>query len=146
MVQYELTRITIARIRKPQHEDVNSELQWLSQSLGLFGDRDKEKSCFRIFVELIKAARKNKGLTSDELAARSNITRATVIHHLKKLIASGLVLVEGNYYYLRVHNLQALIDEVQKDLNHTFEDLRIMAKELDEQLGLLQKKEHTLSD
>ena len=49
------TKITIIRIRKPAQSNINKELQWLGSSLGLFGLRDKDKSCFRIFIELIKS-------------------------------------------------------------------------------------------
>ncbi|MBI5391700.1 winged helix-turn-helix transcriptional regulator [Candidatus Woesearchaeota archaeon] len=132
----DIQKITIAKIRKPRDLDLNAELQWFSQSFGLFGERDKEKSCFRIFVELIKAARKGKGLTSDELAARSNISRATVIHHLKKLISSGLILNEGNHYLLRTQTLHELTEELQQDLRRMLNDLEKAAEELDEQLGL----------
>ena len=49
-------RITIVKIRKPVTTDVNEELQFLGNSLGLFNLRDKDKSCFRVFIELLKAA------------------------------------------------------------------------------------------
>src|SRR3989344_3174509 len=116
-------KITVLRLRKPAEKDVNKDLQWFSESLGLFGERDKEKSCFRVFLELIKAARRKTALTSDEIALRSNLTRATVIHHLHKLIESGLVLPYDNKYILRVENLESLVFEVRKDLMRTLEDL-----------------------
>jgi len=37
-------KITVLRLRKPAEKDVNKDLQWFSESLGLFGERDKEKS------------------------------------------------------------------------------------------------------
>ena len=47
-------RITIINVRKPALRTINDELQWLGSSLGLFNLRDKDKSCFRIFIELLK--------------------------------------------------------------------------------------------
>ena len=55
-------KITIVRINKPREHTLNEELQFLGSSLGLFGLRDKNNSCFRIFIELLKATRKNKML------------------------------------------------------------------------------------
>ena len=132
--------MTIVRVRKPGKKGLNEDLQWFSHSLGLFGSRDKEKSCFRVFVELIKASRRNRPLSSDEIAHRSNLSRATVIHHLTKLIESGLVLNLNNKYVLRVDNLEELVDEVKKDLLRVFDDLRFMAEELDDELGLIKKR------
>ncbi len=144
---HEFRRVTIVRLRKPVKKDLNEDLQWFSNSLGLFTERDKEKSCFRIFVELIKAARRNQILTSDDIAARTNLSRATIIHHLNKLIETGLVVPHEGRYVLRVDNLEALVEEVQKDVLRAFEDLKEMAEELDDQLGLLKRsKNKVISD
>ncbi|MBW3015489.1 helix-turn-helix domain-containing protein [Candidatus Woesearchaeota archaeon] len=129
-------KITIANIRKPREHNLNSELQWFGSSLGLFGLRDKDKSCFRIFIELLKAAKKKEPLTSDELAARLGLTRGTVVHHLHKLIEAGIVIPYQRRYILRVDSLQALIEELQKDILRTTEDLKKIAEEIDDVLGL----------
>lgn len=129
-------RITIVNIRKPAEHNVNQELQWLGSSLGLFNLRDKDKSCFRVFIELLKSAKKNQTSTSDELALRLSLSRGTIIHHINKLMESGLVIHEGNKYILRVENLRTLIEEVEKDIKRACEDLKEIAKEIDERLGL----------
>ena len=138
-------KITVIKIRKPAEKDVNKDLQWFSQSLGLFGERDKEKSCFRLFLELIKAARRRKTLSSDELAVRANLSRATVIHHLNKLQESGLVITHNNKYLLRVDNLENLVSEIKKDIMRTFEDLQDIARDLDEELGLIKRSKTNAS-
>jgi predicted transcriptional regulator len=129
-------KITIFKIRKPIKKDINEELQWIGSSLGLFNLRDKDKSCFRIFIELIKNTKNNEGITSDELAYRLNLSRGTVIHHIKKLKNSGLVILEHNKYILRVNNLNSLVDEINKDIQRTYEDLKDVAKDIDRKLGL----------
>lgn len=136
----EFRKVTIIKIRKTTDKEINKDLQWLSMSLGLFGERDKEKSCFRLFIELLKAARKRTVITSDELAARSHLTRATVIHHLNRLIESGIVIQQGNGYILRADNLETVIEEIKRDAMRVFEDLKLIAEELDEELGLLRRK------
>lgn len=129
-------RITIITIRKPAQKNINQELQWLGSSLGLFNLRDRDKSCFRIFIELVKTAKNNQALSSDELAYRLGLSRGTVVHHLHKLLDSGIVVPTERGYILRVNNLQDLIDEVEKDTIRTITDLKKMAKEIDESLGL----------
>ena len=136
MIRVYHQRITIVRIRKPAEKNVNQELQWFGNSLGLFNLRDKDKSCFRIFIELLKAAKAKRPLSSDELAFRLNLTRGTVIHHINKLMDSGIVVYDGKRYMLRVDNLKDLVDEVEKDIERTCSDLKSIADEIDKRLGL----------
>ena len=129
-------RITIVNIRKPAEHNVNQELQWFGSSLGLFNLRDKDKSTFRLFIELLKSAKAKQTLTSDELASKLSLSRGTIIHHINKLMESGIVIHEGNRYTLRVENLKTLIDEVEKDIRRACDDLKEVAKEIDDRLKL----------
>ncbi len=129
-------RITIIRVSMPRKRDANEELKWLGQSLGLFSERDKDSSLYRLFVELIKSRRRNELLSSDDIAYRLGLSRGTVVHHLNKLLESGIVVAERNKYVLRVSNLEVLIDELRKDLKRTMDSLKSIAKQLDEELGL----------
>ena len=142
----EFKRVTIVSVRKPHKKGLNEDLQWFSKSLGLFGSRDKEKSCFRVFVELIKGARIGKPLSSDEIAFRANLSRGTVVHHLNKLMESGLVVATGGRYLLRVDNLEELVEEVKRDFLRVFEDLRMMAEELDDEMGLIRQRGKVISN
>lgn len=132
---YITKRFTIIRITKPIEKDINKELQWLGSSLGLFNLRDKDKSCFRIFIELLKAARMHELLSSDDLADRLDLTRGTVIHHINKLMDSGIVIYTQRRYCLRVDKLEQLIDELKRDLEKTTEELKQVAMDIDHWLG-----------
>ena len=129
-------RVTIIRINRPNTRDINQSLQWFGNSLGLFNLRDKDKSCFRIFIELIKAAKINEPLTSDEMAVNLDLTRGTGIHHVNKLMGSGMVLKEGNRYMLRVSNLTSLVEEIHRDVSSTCKELRDIAEDIDRCLGI----------
>jgi predicted transcriptional regulator len=129
-------RVTIIKETRPHSENINSDLQWFCQTLGMFNLRDKEKSCYRLFVELLKAAKNDRSMSSDDLADKLNLTRATVIHHLNSLIASGLVIAKDQKYYLRVNNLKELVELVEKDVVNVFGDLKNMAAKLDDELEL----------
>ena len=128
-------KITIIRIRRPDKKDINKELQWLGHSLGLFNMRDKDKSCYRIFLELLKATKREEPLSSDDLADKLDLTRGTVIHHLNKLMNSGIVINHRNRYSLRVDKLSILIDELKKDLERSWMELKDAAREIDKMLG-----------
>lgn len=128
-------KITILRISKPKR-NINDELQWLGNSLGLFSIRDKDKSCFRIFLELLKSAKQRQQLSSDEIALRLELTRGTIIHHINKLMNSGLVIQERQKYMLRVEKLSHLIEELHRDMANACKDIREVAKDIDNWLGL----------
>jgi|TARA_B100002003_G_scaffold241431_1_gene263132 predicted transcriptional regulator len=129
-------KITIVNVRRPSERNINHELQWLGTSLGLFNLRDKDKSCFRLFLELLKSAKVKKPLSSDELAIKMSLSRGTVIHHMDKLMDAGLVIHEGNSYMLRVDNLKLLISELEKDIQRTLGDLKEVASDIDNWMGL----------
>ena len=129
-------RITIVQIRKPVKHELNDELQWFGNSLGLFSQRDKDRSCFRIFIELLKTTKQNYPVSSDELAYKTGLSRGTIIHHINKMMEAGLVIAERNRYILRVGNLAAVVEELQKDMNRLCDDLRQMAGGIDDEMGM----------
>ena len=127
-------KIIIVRAKKPTDNNLNAELQWLSISLGLFNLRDKERSMFRLFVELLKAAKRNEQLQSDELAYRLHLTRGTIVHHLNKLIDSGLVVTSHNKYMLRVRSLERLVKEIHADVDEFLKEVEDAGKDLDKRI------------
>ena len=129
-------KITIINIRRPRRKSLNEELKWFGNSLGLLSIRDKDSSCFRMFIELLKAAKVGQPLSSDDLAIRLSLSRGTVVHHLHKLQESGLVITQRHRYMLRDANLQAIIEDLRKDMTRMLEDLERTAAEIDSVLGL----------
>ena len=129
-----IQEITIIRSRRPLMKDINQQLQWFGGSLGLFNLRDKDKSCFRIFMEMVKSAKERKALSSDEIAAKAGLSRGTVVHHLARLMRAGIVMHEGNAYILRVDNMSTLVDEIKKDIERTMGDLKEVAELIDREL------------
>ena len=132
---HQFRKITIVRINKPEKKKINEGLQWLGSSLGLFGLRDKNSSCFRVFIELLKAAKVKHPMNSDEISYRTGLSRATVIFHLDKLIGAGLVAIENSKYILRISNLEQLIEKVKEDADKVFDNLKEVAHDVDKELG-----------
>jgi predicted transcriptional regulator len=129
-------KITLKHSTIPKNNDINEELQWLASSLGLFNTRDKDKSCYRIFLEIIKSSKRKQQLSSDEISERLKLSRGTVVHHLNKLIESGIIISNKNKYYLRDENLSTLIDEIERDSKRIFEDIKEIASRIDSRLGI----------
>tara|TARA_Y100000310_G_C20638368_1_gene792477 strand:- start:1492 stop:1896 length:405 start_codon:yes stop_codon:yes gene_type:complete len=129
-------KITIINVRRPEHQTVNQDLLYFGSALGLFGLRDKDKSCYRVFVELLKAAKQKQGLTSDELAYNLQLTRGTVVYHLNKLMEAGIALHNRGKYFLREENLEIVVEEMKKDLATSMENLQAIAKDIDGWMGI----------
>lgn len=130
------TKITIISSRRPTVPDVNELLQYFGGSLGLFGSRDKDKSCFRVFIILIRNLKEKGPISSDEIALRTGLTRGTVVHHLNRLMAAGIVTSEKNGYELKVDKLEDLVDIIKDNVDRAFDNLKLIGKELDHKLGL----------
>lgn len=128
-------KITIIKVRRETHPDVNHQLQWLGNSLGLFNQRDKDSSCFRVFITLVKKSKQNQPLTSDQIAERLHLSRGTVVHHLAKLMDTGIVVRESKGYLLREVDLARVIKDIQTDMDNMFSELKQVAKDIDERLG-----------
>ncbi len=129
-------KITFIRIRKPLRTTLNEELQWFGNSLGLFNLRDRDKSCFRVFIELLKAAKMRHPLSSDEIAFSLKLSRATVVHHINNLIERGMVSQIRKKYTLRQAKLKDLMEDLRQDSEKTYKELEKAADRIDEMLGL----------
>ncbi|HIH10926.1 TPA: winged helix-turn-helix transcriptional regulator [Candidatus Woesearchaeota archaeon] len=130
-----LTRITFVKVRRIPAENINEDLQWLGNALGLFSLRDRDSSCFRVFIMLVRLTKKKEGITSDDIAQRLNLSRGTVIHHLTRLMEAGIVIRDHNGYILREQNLQRLIHDLRREMEDFFSELDRVAQEIDQKLN-----------
>ncbi|MBI4153236.1 helix-turn-helix transcriptional regulator [Candidatus Woesearchaeota archaeon] len=128
-------KITIVQLPPPDGHDINYELQWLGNSLGLFGERDRDRSCFRVFITLVKETKRDP-LSSDQIAHQLRLSRGTVVHHINNLLESGIVSKERGGYALRMESLQEMITEMKRDMEKMFLRLDKVSKEIDGVLGL----------
>lgn len=131
------TRITIIKTTEPKNTNVNELLQWFGGTLGLFNIRDKDRSCFRIFIVLLKSVKKKPlGLSSDDIANKTALSRGTVVHHLNKLIEVGIVQETNNRYYLRHGTLEEISEDIRNSVNDAFDSLSHIGRSIDEKLEL----------
>lgn len=127
-------KLTIYRLQRPKNADINKQVMWLSGAMGLFTCRDRGKSCYRIFLELLKAAKQRKSLSSDEIAYRLHLSRGAVVHHLNNLIDSGMVVAQKNKYALREASLDLLVKDLKKEMDDMFAEINSVAEDIDRML------------
>lgn len=127
-------RVTLINVTPPESSDINSELQWIGATLGLFNQRDKDSSCFRVFIQLVHSATHRIPLTSDEIANRTQLTRGTVVHHLNKLRDAGLVVPATHGYMLSSESIQESLSQIESDISRILELMRAVASDVDKKL------------
>ena len=133
-MRYKYTKITIVRLNTNAPQHIDEELQWIGSSLGLFNLRDKDKSCYRIFITLIKNANEEIPLSSDEISYKLDLTRGTVVHHLNKLLNNKIIKMIDSKYILRAKTLKDLIELLKKDTIQMFDDLKKVAENVDKKM------------
>jgi len=134
-----LAEYVLLSVRKPPAAEYQSDLEWVCRTFGFLESRDKKKTAYLIFKALVEATIHNNGLTSDELAEKLSLTRGTMIHHLNKMIKSGLVIFHEGKYKLRERSLKSTVEEIQRDITRVFENLFDVTDKLDHTLGLISR-------
>ena len=131
-----ITRFTIIREGAQPKNNINDLLLLFGERLGLFSLRDKDKSCYRIFITLVRALKQGVKLSSDELASQTGLTRGTVVHHLNRLSSAGIIVNDANKYYIPHDSLEDLVDDMKNQVISMFDNLAVTAKEIDKALDL----------
>lgn len=131
-----LRHFTIKKLRDPTEKELDKDIEWVCSSLGFVTPRDQDKTAFRILKALIKAAKKKKGLTSEDLTEVVEPTIGSVIYHLKKLMKAGLVVKLDSTYELRMYSFLRTIEEIEKEISMTLADVKKIAEDIDNKIGL----------
>jgi len=131
-----LKQFVIRKLREPTEKQLDKDIEWVCNSFGFITPRDQDKTAFKILKSLIKAAKDGKGLTSEELTKLVEPTIGSVIYHLKKLMKAGLVVKLDSTYELRMNSLLTTIEEIEKEVSLTLENIKKIAKDIDNRVGL----------
>ena len=131
-----LKQFMIKKLREPTEKELDNDIGWVCNSLGFISLRDQDNTAFKILKALIKEAKEGKGLTSEELTQKVEPTIGSVIYHLKKLMKAGLVVKLDSAYELRMKSLFSTIEEIEKDITITLEDIKKVALDIDDKIGL----------
>jgi len=131
-----LKQFVIRKLREPTEKQLDKDIEWVCNSFGFITPRDQDKTAFKILKALIKVAKDSKGLTSEELTELVEPTIGSVIYHLKKLRKAGLVVKLDSTYELRMNSLLTTIEEIEKEISTTLADIKKIAEDIDNKVGL----------
>jgi predicted transcriptional regulator len=131
-----LKQFVIRKLREPTEKQLDKDIEWVCNSFGFITPRDQDKTAFKILKALVKSAKESKGLTSEELTELVEPTIGSVIYHLKKLMKAGLVVKLDTAYELRMNSLRSTIEEIEKEISMTLADIKKVAEDIDNKIGL----------
>lgn len=131
-----LRQFTVKKLREPVQKQLDQDIEWICNSLGFLTPRDQDKTAFKILKALVNSAKEGEGLTSEELAGYVEPTVGSVIYHLKKLMKAGLVVKLDSHYELRMNSFLKTIEEIEKEITITLSDIKMIAKDVDDKIGL----------
>ncbi|MBI2079802.1 hypothetical protein HYT84_03485 [Candidatus Micrarchaeota archaeon] len=124
--------IAIREIDKPSVDDLDNEIEWICQCLGL-SEREDDLAA-DIFKELLHATKEREGISTKEIKEKKHVTQGAVVYHLNIFMSSGVVIKQGRRYFLRSSSLDETIEELEQDLLRRMRKMRELAKEIDEKL------------
>ncbi|HEX54902.1 MAG TPA: winged helix-turn-helix transcriptional regulator [Candidatus Altiarchaeales archaeon] len=130
-----MEKIIIRRRLPPRTKDLESDIRWICECLGL-SERDKCKPAYKIFHEILFSLSRNSRIDSNAMAKKFNLTRGAVNYHIRYLIDSGILVRRGKRIALRSGNLTRTLEEMQRDINMVFEEMKRISSEIDRELGL----------
>ena len=128
--------VLVKKVRSPPPGSLDEDIDFICRSFGFFSLRDRQESAGRIFRLLVKeCCGDEKGLSSDDIANKLNLSRGAIVHHLNHFMSTGLVSKEQNRYRIRSASLQKCMDEIKEDIDRIFKQMFKIASEIDEKLG-----------
>ncbi len=122
--------ITIVQRERPYSDDLEENIMWLLASLGV-----SEAMLDKYARMLIQIATREASSASG-LAEELGNPRTSLAYHMNKLVDMGMLTREGRRYRLRAATFLRSVEEIERDVLRMFEDLKKVARVIDEQLGL----------
>ena len=134
-----MRRFILAEIKKPREKGLGTDVDWMCECLGIVTPRDRDRTSTKILMVMLRAAKEDEGLSSDDIAGKVGITRGTVVHHIKRYIDSGVVVKHRTTYELRTNSLRDTLDEIEMDMERTIRRMKQIAQEIDDEMGLRER-------
>lgn len=130
-----MNEILIRTMKQPAKSDLDGDLKWFCESLGLLGARDKYKTALKIFKAFLIESR-NGPITIEDISNHVKISKTAIAHHLNRMKNAGVISKEGSKWELRSHSLQKIVDEIELDIQRTLKSIRQIAEDIDAGLNL----------
>ncbi|MGC9309145.1 MAG: ArsR family transcriptional regulator [Candidatus Nanoarchaeia archaeon] len=124
-------KIIIQETDKPNSGNVEEEVRWICNSLGLTKGRDIDNISFRVMYTLLNLFTKRKLISTEELSKKLNVEPYKINHHIRSLMESGIIFREKRKIALRGGSLSSAIEEMKRDSESLFERLLETSRKID---------------
>ncbi len=131
-----MTQIILKQYDRPKEDNVDKDIAWFCDSLGIVSGRDTAYTASRIVVDIINMASKDKRIFSELLAENLELNQNLINHHIRNLINSGLIIRERKQILIRGGSLKEAVREIRKDALRILDTIEEIAEEIDEELNL----------
>ncbi len=129
-------QITLMELPKPKQPSLYGDIEWLGNSFGFYTGRDTERIASKVLHYLLDDISKEGHCSTEKTSNGLNIEVQRVNYHLRTFIESGFFCREKRMIVLRHGSVKAAVEEIRKDANRIFDELSIVAEEIDRGLNL----------
>ncbi|OYT31719.1 ArsR family transcriptional regulator [Candidatus Woesearchaeota archaeon] len=131
-----LQQIVLRDLQKPKVVNLDDDIAWLGDSFGFVSGRDIERITIRILQSVLKEVASCGSVSSDTLSESLNLAVQRVNYHLRTFIDSGFLYRNKRLIFLRQGSVKSAVEELRKDANRIFDNLSVIAEEIDKRLGI----------
>lgn len=129
-------QIILRELQKPQEINLSDDIDWLGESFGFTAGRDTDRITAKLLQNLLEEIGREGSTSTEQLSNNMDIEVQRVNYHLRTLVDSGFICREKRLIFLRQGSVKAAVEEMRKDANRMFDNLSVIAEEIDKNLGL----------
>ncbi len=123
-------KIVVKTKIRPKRENADQLTDWFCKVFDLATREDQPEP--ELLKDIISGSIQGEGVTSLELTDKYDMPRSTVIYHLNRFIATGIVIRKGRKYVLRAEDMEQTIVELRSDMMMEFNKMMEFAEKLDQ--------------
>lgn len=129
-------QIILKDLQKPKEINLNNDIDWLGESFGFNCSRDTKRITSQILRAVLHEFASDGSTSTEKISDNLRLDVQKVNYHLRTLVNSGFLYREKRLIFLRRGSVKSAVEEMRKDANRIFDELSIMAEEIDKKLGL----------
>lgn len=129
-----MTNLILNKLAKPVRQNLDKDISWICDSLGLCNARDTHSTSTEVFKVILQKG--DQELTPEMISQQLHIEHQRALYHIRALIKAGILIRNKKHIELREGSISRIIDELQEDANSIFASMRKIARDVDEHLGL----------
>lgn len=129
-------QIILRDLQRPKKANIDEDIGWLGSSLGFVSRKDTAHMMRQILKRVLTGIAEEEGISTERLARELNIAIQRVNYHVRCLVDAGFLYRRKKRIFLRQGSVRAAVEEIRKDANRMFDNLLVIADDIDRSLGL----------